>query len=94
MADQPEAEKIVTLTNVEIQKIIPHRFPFLLIDKKLEVKWGKRTVAFKIVMETEQFFRGHLPGQPVWPGVLVGQSFAQGGRWAWWGVQEDAGQWR
>ena len=57
MADQP-----ITLTSVEIQKIIPHRYPFLLIDKIIEMEWGKRAVGIKNVTANEQFFRGTSRG--------------------------------
>jgi len=50
------------LTNVEIQNIIPHKYPFLLIDKILEVEPGKRAVGIKNVTINEPFFQGHFPG--------------------------------
>lgn len=65
------------LTNVDIQKIIPHRYPFLLIDKILEVEPGKRAVGIKNVTANEPFFQGHFPGNPIMPGVLIVEALAQ-----------------
>jgi len=65
------------LTNVEIQKIIPHRFPFLLVDKVLELEPGKSAVAIKNVSVNEPFFQGHFPGFPIMPGVLIVEALAQ-----------------
>ena len=65
------------LTNIDIQKIIPHRYPFLLIDKMLECEPGKRGVAIKNVTANEPFFQGHFPGNPIMPGVLIVEAMAQ-----------------
>jgi 3-hydroxyacyl-[acyl-carrier-protein] dehydratase len=65
------------LTNIEIQKIIPHRYPFLLVDKVLEVEAGKSITAIKNVTANEPFFQGHFPGYPVMPGVLIVEALAQ-----------------
>jgi len=65
------------LTNVEIQNIIPHRYPFLLVDKVLEVEPGKKAVAIKNVTANEPFFQGHFPGNPIMPGVLIVEALAQ-----------------
>jgi 3-hydroxyacyl-[acyl-carrier-protein] dehydratase len=65
------------LSNAEIQKIIPHRYPFLLIDKVLEVEPGKKAVAIKNVTANEPFFQGHFPGSPIMPGVLIVEALAQ-----------------
>ncbi|ABN53824.1 MAG TPA: beta-hydroxyacyl-ACP dehydratase [Hungateiclostridium thermocellum] len=65
------------LTNVEIQNIIPHKYPFLLIDKILEVEPGKRAVGIKNVTINEPFFQGHFPGNPIMPGVLIVEALAQ-----------------
>lgn len=62
---------------VEIQKLIPHRYPFLLVDRILEVEPGQRAVGIKNVTINEPFFQGHFPGQPVMPGVLILEALAQ-----------------
>lgn len=67
------------LTNQEIQKIIPHRYPFLLVDKVLEMEVGKRAIGVKNVTFNEPFFQGHFPGQPIMPGVLIVEALAQVG---------------
>jgi 3-hydroxyacyl-[acyl-carrier-protein] dehydratase len=63
----------------EILKYLPHRYPFLLIDKVLEIEMGKSLVAIKNVTMNEQFFTGHFPNQPVMPGVLILEALAQAG---------------
>lgn len=65
------------LTNIEVQNIIPHRYPFLLIDKVLEVVPGKSAIAIKNVSINEPFFQGHFPGNPIMPGVLIVEALAQ-----------------
>lgn len=65
------------LTNVEIQKIIPHRYPFLLVDRILELEPGKRAVGIKNVTANEPFFQGHFPDYPIMPGVLIVEALAQ-----------------
>lgn len=67
------------LTNQEIQKIIPHRYPFLLVDKVIEMEVGKSAVGIKNVTFNEPFFQGHFPGQPIMPGVLIVEALAQVG---------------
>ena len=62
---------------VEIMNILPHRYPFLLVDKVLEIEPGKRIVALKNVTMNEPFFQGHFPGHPVMPGVLIIEAMAQ-----------------
>jgi len=63
----------------EIQTIIPHRYPFLLIDRILEIEPFKRIVAIKNVTINEPFFQGHFPGTPVLPGVIIIEAMAQAG---------------
>lgn len=62
-----------------IHELLPHRFPFLLIDRVVEFEHGKRVRAYKNVSGNEHFFQGHFPDRPVMPGVLVIESLAQAG---------------
>jgi 3-hydroxyacyl-[acyl-carrier-protein] dehydratase len=64
---------------VEIMDILPHRYPFLLIDRVVEVVRKKRIVAIKNVTVNEPFFQGHFPGFPIMPGVLIVEAIAQAG---------------
>src|ERR1700745_1868636 len=63
----------------EILKILPHRYPFLLIDRVLDIKRKERIVAIKNVTINEPFFAGHFPNQPIMPGVLIVEAIAQAG---------------
>lgn len=67
------------LESKEIQKIIPHRYPFLLVDRILELEEGKFAVGIKNVSGNEPHFQGHFPGYPVMPGVLIMEALAQVG---------------
>lgn len=76
----------------EIKNIIPHRYPFLLVDKVLEMEEGKRVVGLKNVTVNEPFFQGHFPDYPVMPGVLIVEALAQAGAIAILGKEENRGK--
>ncbi|ACV64784.1 beta-hydroxyacyl-(acyl-carrier-protein) dehydratase FabZ [Desulfofarcimen acetoxidans DSM 771] len=76
----------------EIMKVLPHRYPFLLVDKIEEMEAGKRVVGYKNVTINEPFFQGHFPGFPVMPGVLVIEAMAQVGAAAILSMPEYAGK--
>jgi len=63
----------------DIMTILPHRYPFLLIDRVVEIEPGKRVVAMRNVTANEPQFTGHFPGRPIMPGVLLVESLAQAG---------------
>jgi 3-hydroxyacyl-[acyl-carrier-protein] dehydratase len=69
----------ITLDIHDILKILPHRYPFLLIDRVLDLKRKERIVAIKNVTINEPFFSGHFPGLPIMPGVLIVEAIAQAG---------------
>ena len=75
----------------EIMKVLPHRYPFLLVDRILELDPGKRVVGVKNVTINEPFFQGHFPGHPIMPGVLIIEAMAQVGGMLLLGAIPDAG---
>ncbi|MGI6587146.1 MAG: 3-hydroxyacyl-ACP dehydratase FabZ [Lutisporaceae bacterium] len=77
------------LSNTDIQRIIPHRYPFLLVDKITEIEYGKKAVGIKNVTANEPFFQGHFPGIPIMPGVLIVEAMAQVGAVAILGMEEN-----
>ncbi len=64
---------------VEIQKILPHRYPFLLIDRVTQIDDNQKLLGFKNVTIGEQVFQGHFPGHPIYPGVMILEGMAQAG---------------
>ncbi len=63
----------------DIQNILPHRYPFLLVDRIIALEPGKRIVGLKNITINEPFFQGHFPGRPIMPGVLIAEALAQAG---------------
>ncbi|QTD40780.1 3-hydroxyacyl-ACP dehydratase FabZ [Sporosarcina sp. Te-1] len=80
------------LTAEQIQQILPHRYPFLLVDRILEMEEGKRAIGLKNVTINEEFFNGHFPGYPVMPGVLIVEALAQVGAVAMLSKEENRGR--
>ncbi|MCA1055135.1 3-hydroxyacyl-ACP dehydratase FabZ [Rossellomorea aquimaris] len=76
----------------EIKDIIPHRYPFLLVDRILEVEEGQKAVGIKNVTANEEFFNGHFPDYPVMPGVLIVEALAQVGAVAMLKKEENRGR--
>lgn len=76
----------------QIKKILPHRYPFLLVDRILELEEGKRAVGIKNVTANEYFFAGHFPEYPVMPGVLIIEALAQVGAIVVLGSVENKGR--
>ncbi len=77
------------LNNTDIQGILPHRYPFLLVDKITEIEYGKKAIGIKNVTINEPFFQGHFPGFPIMPGVLIVEAMAQVGAAAILGMEEN-----
>lgn len=80
------------LNRKEIEKIIPQRDPFLMIDEVEEYTPGESAIAYKNVREEEWYFKGHFPGNPIMPGVLITESLAQTGAVAILSMEENQGR--
>src|SRR5437763_16382513 len=76
---QKDTAQKTVLDIAQIQAILPHRFPFLLIDRVIEIERKQRIVALKNVTINEPFFAGHFPNLPIMPGVLIVEAIAQAG---------------
>ncbi|MCI8609296.1 MAG: 3-hydroxyacyl-ACP dehydratase FabZ [Firmicutes bacterium] len=82
----------MTLNSNEIEKLLPHRFPMLLVDRIVDMEPGVWAVGRKCVSANEMFFCGHFPGQHIMPGVLILEALAQVGAAAILSMPEDAGK--
>ena len=82
----------MSLTTEEIQAILPHRWPFLLVDRIEELEPGVKAIGIKNVSVNEPFFQGHFPGHPIMPGVLIVEALAQVGSVALLSLEENKGK--
>src|SRR5205814_1335725 len=82
-------DKKATFAIEDIMKVLPHRYPFLLVDRIIDIEEGKRVVGIKNVTINEPFFQGHFPGHPVMPGVLIIEAMAQVGGMLLMGTLDD-----
>ncbi len=89
-ADEGDVKRM--LDTQQIKEIIPHRYPFLLVDRITEVEEGKRAKGYKNVTANEEFFNGHFPQYPVMPGVLIVEALAQVGAVAMLIKEENRGR--
>ena len=85
-------ENANTLSSVQIAEILPHRYPFALVDRILDYEPGQWAIGRKCVTRNEEFFCGHFPGQPVMPGVLILEALAQTGAVAALSLPENKGK--
>lgn len=92
MENEGLSQNSVLLQNTDIQNILPHRYPFLLVDRILELEQGKSATGIKNVTINEPFFQGHFPGMPLMPGVLILEALAQVGAVAMLSVEENKGK--
>lgn len=92
MTDSDQTQSATILDAQAIQAIIPHRYPFLLVDRIVEIEPGKRAVGLKNVSIGEPYFQGHFPDYPVMPGVLIVEALAQVGAVAMLQMEEYKGR--
>jgi UDP-3-O-[3-hydroxymyristoyl] N-acetylglucosamine deacetylase / 3-hydroxyacyl-[acyl-carrier-protein] dehydratase len=89
LGEKPEEGRRTVYGIEEIMRVLPHRYPFLLVDRILEIEENKRVVGIKNVTINEPFFQGHFPGHPIMPGVLIVEAMAQVGGMLLLGGLED-----